>query len=90
MPKPDLGIEKLLLLDGGLYDQGDGYWIKIGARKVQPDEHAPHGIRWALLHDRYETRLLGYDNAHAVKPPKRKRYAGRRLAYYHKHQGRGL
>ncbi len=32
----------------------------------------PHGIRYALtLHDRYGTRLLGFDNAHAVKPPMR-------------------
>jgi hypothetical protein len=31
---------------------------------VEPDEHVPHGIRYALtLHDRYGTRLLGYDNA---------------------------
>ncbi|MHB8311070.1 MAG: hypothetical protein ACYDCY_11880, partial [Metallibacterium sp.] len=32
------------------------------------------------------TRLLGYDNAHAVKSPKRKKFAGRRLAYDHKHR----
>ena len=32
------------------------------------------------------TRLLGYDNAHAVKPPKRNKFAGRRLAYDHKHR----
>jgi hypothetical protein len=47
----------------------------------------PHGIRYALtLHDRYGTRLLGFDNAHAVKPPKRRRYAGRWLAYDHRHR----
>jgi hypothetical protein len=87
MPKPDLGIETLLLLDGEIYDQGDGYWIKIEARKVEPDAHVPHGIRYALtLHDRYGTRLLGYDNAHAVKPPRRRRYSGRRLAFDHKHR----
>lgn len=87
MAKRDLGIETLLLLDGEIYDQGNGYWIKIEARQVEPDEHVPHGIRYALtLHDRYGTRLLGYDNAHAVKPPKRRRYAGRRLAYDHKHR----
>jgi len=47
----------------------------------------PHGIRYALtLHDRYGTRLLGFDNAHAVMPPKRERHAGRRLAYDHRHR----
>lgn len=87
MPKQDPGIETLLLLDGEIYDQGNGYWIKIEAHQVHATEHVPHGICYALtLHDRYGTRLLGYDNAHAVKPPKRKRYAGRRLAYDHKHR----
>ena len=87
MPKQDPGLATLLLLDGEIYDQGDGYWIKIEARHVEPNAHVPHGIRYALtLHDRYGTRLLGYDNAHAVKPPRRKRYAGRRLACDHKHR----
>ncbi len=87
MQKHDQGIETLLLLDGEIYDQANGYWIKIVANRVKMDEHVPHGIRYALtLHDRYGTRLLGYDNSHAVKPPKRKRYAGHRLAYDHKHR----
>jgi hypothetical protein len=83
----DPGIETLLLLDGEIYDQGNGYWIKIEARRVPADEHVPHGIRYALtLHDRYGTRLLGYDNAHAVKAPRRRRYTGRRLPYDHRHR----
>lgn len=87
MPSHDTDIETLLLLDGEIYDQGSGYWIKIEARRVDANEHVPHGIRYALtLHDRYGTRLLGYDNAHAVKPPRRKRHAGRRLAYDHRHR----
>ena len=87
MARQDPGIETLLLLDGEIYDQGSGYWIKIEARRVEVGEHVPHGIRYALtLHDRYGTRLLGYDNAHAVKPPRRKHFTGRRLAYDHKHR----
>jgi len=87
MTKGDPGIETLLLLDGEIYDQGDGYWIKIEAKRIAANEHVPHGIRYALtLHDRYGTRLLGYDNAHAVKPPRRRPYAGRRLAYDHRHR----
>ncbi len=32
----------------------------------------PHEIRYALtLHEPYGKRILGYDNAHAVKPPKK-------------------
>ncbi|HEY2344926.1 MAG TPA: DUF6516 family protein [Xanthomonadaceae bacterium] len=83
----DHGLENLLALHGESYDQGSGYWIKIEAWEIEPDEHIPHGIRYCLtLHDRHGTRLLGYDNAHAVKPPKRKRFSGRRLAYDHRHR----
>ena len=47
----------------------------------------PHGIRYSLtLHDKYGTRVLGYDNAHAVKPPKKFKFAGRRLPYDHRHR----
>ncbi len=85
--KLDTGLGTLLLLHGEIYDQGAGYWIKIDAWQVELSEHVPHGIRYSLtLHDRHGTRLMGYDNAHAVKPPKRKRYAGTRLAYDHKHR----
>lgn len=84
---PGAGLETLLLLHGEIYDQGDGYWIRIEAWQVEPDAHIPHGVRYALtLHDRYGTRLLGYDNAHAVKPPKRKRFSGRRLEFDHRHR----
>jgi hypothetical protein len=87
MSKEDAGLETLLLLHNEIYDQGNGFWIKIEAWCVEANEHVPHGIRYALtLHDRHGTRLLGFDNAHAVKPPKRKRYAGRRLAYDHRHR----
>lgn len=87
MSTEDTGLETLLLLNGEIYDQGNGYWIKIEAWRIETSEHVPHGVRYALtLHDRYGTRLLGFDNAHAVKPPKRKQYAGRRLAYDHRHR----
>ena len=87
MTREDAGLETLLLLHNEIYDQGNGCWIKIEAWRVEATEHVPHGIRYALtLHDRYGTRLLGFDNAHAVKPPKRMRYTGRRLAYDHRHR----
>ena len=47
----------------------------------------PADVRCSLtLHDRHGTRVLGYDNAHAVKPPKKFAFAGRRLPYDHKHR----
>ena len=87
MNSPDIGLETLLDLDGSILEEDGGYWIKIEARRVHASEHALHGIRYSLtLHDRYGTRVLGYDNAHAVKPPKKFKFAGQRLPYDHRHR----
>jgi len=46
-----------------------------------------HGVRYALtLHNQNGQRVMGYDNAHAVKPSSRFRYAGQVLPYDHKHR----
>jgi len=80
-------IDTLLELDGSILDQGSGYWIKIEASRVEPSANVPHGVRYSLtLHEPYGRRILGYDNAHAVKPPKKFKYAGRILAFDHKHR----
>jgi hypothetical protein len=84
---PDPGVATLLELDGSILDQGNGYWINIKARMVFVTRHIPHGIRYSLtLHEPYGNRILGYDNAHAVKPPKKFKYAGQIFAYDHKHR----
>ena len=81
------GIETLLELDQQILDQGNGYWIKIEAKRVTQTKEIPHGIRYSLtLHEPYGKRILGYDNAHAVKPPKKFKFAGQRLPYDHKHR----
>jgi hypothetical protein len=83
----DQSINTLLALDGSVFEQESGFWIKIEAKTVDPTEFIPHGIRYSLtLHDRYGRRILGYDNAHAVKPPGKFKFAGRRLPYDHKHR----
>ena len=65
----DLGLQNLLDLSGSIIDQDNGYWIKIEAWPVPPTAFIPHGIRYSLtLHEPYGRRILGYDNAHAVKP----------------------
>lgn len=85
--KSDAAIDTLLDLDGSIFDQGGGYWIKLEARRVAVTTEIPHGIKYSLtLHEPYGKRILGYDNAHAVKPPKKFKYAGRILAYDHKHR----
>lgn len=83
----DAGIDTLLDLDGSILDQGNGYWIKLEAWRVEVSGQVPHGIRYSLtLHEPYGNRILGYDNAHAVRPPGKFRYAGRILAFDHKHR----
>jgi len=83
----DAAIDTLLELNGSIFDQGGGYWIKLEAWRVAVSQEIPHGIRYSLtLHEPYGKRILGYDNAHAVKPPKKFKYAGRIAAYDHRHR----
>src|SRR3546814_7036989 len=80
----DYGLDTLLSLHQEILAQEGGYWAKIEAYQVEPSEHIPHGIKYSLtLHDRRGTRVLGYDNAHLVKPAKFK-YAGQVLPYDHR------
>ncbi len=54
-------------------------------KRVDPDVHIPHGIKYSLtLHDCSNKRVLGYDNAHGIKPGNKK-YGGKRLVWDHKH-----
>ena len=83
----DNTIETLLDLDGSILDQGGGYWVKIEARRVAVTREIPHGIRYSLtLHEPHGRRLLGYDNAHAVKQPGKFKHAGRILMHDHIHR----
>lgn len=85
--KGDPAIDVLLELDGAAWKRIDGYSVKIHARRVVPSPAVPHGIRYSLtLHDPHGNRILGYDNAHAVKPSNKFKYAGRVLPYDHKHR----
>lgn len=80
------GLETLLDLDGETFPMDSGFWTKIEAKRVETTEHIPHGIRYSLtLHDKHNTRILGYDNAHAMKP-RRKRYGAKRVVWDHKHE----
>jgi hypothetical protein len=77
----DPGLETLLDLDGSILEQENGYWIKVQVWRVEVSDLVPHGIRYSLtLHDRYGMRVLGYDNAHAVKTTLRSRFRGQAAA----------
>ncbi len=88
MPAP--GIDTLLELGGSILDQEHGYWIKIEAHAVDSSADIPHGVRYSLtLHNPSGKRILGYDNAHGVKPPKKFKFAGQRFTYDHRHRHAG-
>lgn len=85
--RPNTGLKTLLDLNGYTIDQNGGYWVKIEAWEVAPSKEIPHGVRYSLtLHEPYGKRIMGYDNSHAIKPPKKFKYAGQHLAYGHKHR----
>jgi len=82
----DHSIRTLLELHQQIIDQEDGYWLKIEAWEVKPSNDIPHGIRYSLtLHAPSGKRILGIDNAPAMKP-KGKKFAGHRLPFDHKHR----
>ncbi len=84
--KTNWAIETLLLLDGEIYPMKNGYWTKFEAYRVEPNDHIPHGVKYSLtLHDRHNRRIVGFDNAHAVKP-KRKKYGAQKITWDHKHK----
>lgn len=83
----DPGIQTLLELNGNIVQQEHGYWVEIHAWRIEPTIVVPHGIRYALtLHEQRGERVMGYDNAHAVRPPGKYKYAGQVLPYDHKHR----
>jgi len=84
--KEDETLETLLDLDGEIFLMKNGYWTKFEASRVEPTQHIPHGLRYSLtLHDRNNSRILGFDNAHAFKP-KKKKYGIRKVTWDHKHK----
>ena len=81
------GLDFLLELDGEIFHMDKGYWAKIEAKKVTPNDHIPHGVKYSLtLHNRYNTRIIGYDNALGIKTNMKKPNA-RITPWDHKHEG---
>ena len=78
-------LDALLELDGEVFPMDNGCWTKFEVKRVKPSRIIPHGIRYSLtLHDRYNRRIIGFDNAHAFKP-KRKRLGARKITWDHQH-----
>ncbi len=84
----DEELETLIELNGQRY-WIKNHWIKIDVRQVEKNEHRPHGIHYSLtLHDRNNTRILGFDNAHIIKKKGRisRKYSGRIVTWDHVHK----
>jgi len=79
-------LEALLELDGIEYSLSGGYWVKFSAIELEPNIHRPHGIKYSFtMHNKYGTRLVGYDNAHLANI-KRKKYSAKRVVWDHRHK----
>lgn len=79
-------IHTLIDLDGIVIEQVGGYWTKFEAQRVTASGEIPHGIRYSLtLHNRYGERVMGFDNAHAVKSSKKGKHRGRKT-FDHRHR----
>lgn len=86
IPDETGSLEALLGLDGEIFMMDAGYWVKFEAKLVSLSPSIPHGIRYSLtLHDRNNVRILGFDNAHAIKPKNRKKFSGRKMTWDHRH-----
>ncbi|EKD53875.1 MAG: hypothetical protein ACD_60C00143G0017 [uncultured bacterium] len=89
MIQKDKTIENLLDLDGIRYviDDQLGLWVKFEVKKVTATKERPHGIRYSLtLHDRFNKRMIGFDNAHAIQH-RGKRKISPKITYDHWHRG---
>lgn len=83
----DHGLKALLDLDGEIFIMDDQHWVKFECHLVEKNEHVPHGIKYSLtLHDKNNTRILGYDNAHDSAKSKRKKFTAKRIVWDHKHE----
>jgi len=85
----DSELEALLDLNGMTFIMDNGHWVKFEAWRIAPDETSPRGIRYSLmLHNEWNRRVLGLDNAHALKP-QRKKPGGRIRAWDNRHSPAG-
>jgi hypothetical protein len=66
----DPSLDTLLELDGQVLvvDPESDHWVRFAVRRVPATEAKPHGLDYSLsLHGPKGERLVGFDNAHAVR-----------------------
>lgn len=67
----DRSLDTLLELDGQVLvvDPAGKHWVRFSVKRVEASPERPYGLSYALsLHAADGERLVGFDNAHPVKP----------------------
>jgi hypothetical protein len=83
----DRSLDTLLELDGVSYVVDGPFWVMFEVRAVPATPEKPHGLDYSFsLHDSAGQRLLGFDNAHAVREGSGPG-ARTRIEYDHLHKG---
>jgi hypothetical protein len=86
--KRDPSLDALLDLDGQVLvvDPESNHWVRFTVRRVPATGAKPHGLDYSLsLHGPKGERLVGFDNAHAVRE-RAGPGGGRRKARDHRHR----
>lgn len=88
----DTSLDSLIDLDGQVLvvDEKCGYWVKFDVRCIPAVRERPHGLYYSLtLHGSDNERLVGFDNAHAVRQSAGPGGKGN-AAWDHKHRFRTI
>ena len=67
----DPSLDTLLDLDGQILvvDPAGRHWVRFRVKRVDTSPDKPHGLDYSLtLHNENGERLVGFDNAHPVRP----------------------
>lgn len=84
----DPSLDALLDLHGQTFvvDPDGRYWVRFVVYEVPPTREKPHGLDYALtLHDETNQRIVGFDNAHAVRTGSGPGHGGP-TAFDHRHR----
>jgi len=86
--KPEYSLEFLLAFDGRVHWLERGYRIEFRIRRIAPEPRRPHGLSYAFtLHAPNGTRLVGFNNAHAISGRRARRGRSRAAAdHWHRTQ----
>ena len=91
-PPRDPSLDTLLDLDGQVLviDPSGGHWVRFRVARVPPSPAKPHGLDYSLtLHGPDGARLVGFDNAHPIRPTAGPSGRGR-ARHDHRHRHRSV